>query len=141
VVTAIAAVAGIASVVAAPIINTRARMPTAYPGAIVSLDDMAVEIAGVNQTAGAAQVTYKVPVYVAIYAISDGTVLNAARLSAWQFSEAVQRMLMLFVPNAPVAGVTYWPLKPEAVEPIIADANTHGVVIRLWAEYQISVSS
>ncbi len=110
-------------------------LPDAYPGAVVSLNEDLISVVEVHQQLGGAWAIYRVPVYVALYATSDGTVAGEARRLVWSLGESVQRTLMAFSPSVP--GITVWPLVPERIEQILVDANTHGLLMEFWAKYQL----
>jgi len=122
-------------------------MPDSYPGCVVSLNDDETEPASIpgndgaiKQRFGAAAMCWRVPVYVALYATSDGTTQTGARFLAWQLSELVIKSLMKFRPadaSTQAAGTSMWPLEPEKIEPILVDANTHGMLMKFGAIYQI----
>ncbi len=119
--------------------------PQAYPGAVISVnEDEVTPWEETNQSAGSGWFFYRVPVYVAIYATSDGTVAGSARKLAWKIGEAIQRSLVLFTPDGPLLkpeGSTLYPLEPAEFEPIIADATTYGLLMKFWCRYQIGVTS
>lgn len=119
-------------------------VPDDYPGTVTSIVDDQIEIvANVNQSLGSATFAYRVPVFVALYVTSDGSVAGGSKRLAWKIAEAIQRDLVLFVPdNGPAekpAGTTLWPLEPAEFESILADETTYGILMKFWAQYQIGV--
>jgi hypothetical protein len=118
-------------------------LPDAYPGAVVSMNEDRVEAIEIGDPSmGCAQVVYRVPIFVVLYATSDGTVAGAARRLAWQLSEAIQLRLMVFVPAPlPAYATAMGPLVPGPYVPILADAAMHGVLLEFWAKYMVCTSA
>lgn len=114
------------------------RMPSAYPGFVLSLNDDEVQVLQATQLYGGAAVMYRVPVYIALYATSDGTTEAAARRKVWKIGEAFQRKLMILTPTGGPDGITFWPFEPDLFEPLLIDAHTHGLLMRFWAKYTIT---
>jgi hypothetical protein len=116
------------------------RPPKKYPGCNISLNDKEIEVIDEDgdQAGGTAFKTYKVPVFIAIYAYSDGAVMNSARYKAWHLAEEAERRLMVCTPSGlPEFAQMMGPLDSEGAAPLRVDANTHGMLLKVWARYRI----
>jgi len=119
-------------------------LPDAYPGHVVSLNEDEIKLidAESGSIGGHAVATYEVPIYVAGYVYTDGTDAEEARRLACRFGEATQRKLMVFCPiTSDTAGMTApWVLRAAEFGPIPVDSNTHGLLMKFWAKYQLQAS-
>jgi hypothetical protein len=119
---------------------SNAILPDAYPGAVLSLNDEDITIEMEDRTIGPStrSNTYRAPVFVAVYAQSDGTTEKDARWLAWDLAHQVIVSLGGFIPEgAPEP----WRIRmdermePGAITSILIDANTHAMLVRFYAKY------
>lgn len=116
------------------------EMPYAYPGAIVCVNDQAIETVKVDQQNGSSVMRYRVPIVVSIYATSDGSVAGAAHRAAWKIAHAAMSRLCVFTPaGMPEGTQSFGPLRPGNYEAITVDPSTHGIAMRFEAQYQTEV--
>ncbi len=112
-----------------------ATLPPSYPGAVVSVNEDEIHVEDVRQSGSTSVVLYRVAVYAAIYATSDGTVEAAAQKLVWQIGQAVDLAMMIFVPYVP--NVATRQLEPAGFEPIVVDPTMYGLLMKWWARYQL----
>jgi len=117
-------------------INTTS-LPRKYSGATVSVDEDRVELVSSQQFASSSNVIYRVPVFIAAYARSNGAVTGSARRKAWALGEDILRRLLKFTPAGFTDPDRAFMFKPGAFEPIIVDPHTHGLLMQFFAEYEI----
>lgn len=120
----------------------RTTLPDKYPGAVVSLNDDDITVAIEDRTLGPRTVfnTYRAPVYIAVYAQSDGTTEPAARWKAWEIAHAVIAQLVEF---RPTGAPEPWKIEadelmePGNITPVVIDSTTYAVIVRFYAKYYI----
>ncbi len=119
-------------------------MPDLYPGCIYAVNDDEVELTGnLRAQNGTARANFRVPVYIAVFANSDGTQYGEARRKAWQMAELIHKQLVVFVPSGFPTNV--FNVDPSVMTPakesetLFIDHSTHGMLLKFWAHYQIAV--
>lgn len=115
-------------------------LPDEYPGAILSLNDDDITVVAEDRTIGPRTtfVKYRAPVFIAVYADSDGTTEPAARWAAWKIAHRVIARLVEFIPSgeeSPWVIETDERLEPGALTPIVIDPHTFAVLVRFYATY------
>lgn len=123
----------------------RSTLPAEYPGAILSLNDDDITVTTEDRTLGPVTifVKYRVPVFVVVYATSDGSAGHTARWKAWEVAHAVIAKLVDFKPSgAPTPWIIEVDerMEPGALTPIVIDPSTFAILNRFYASYYMVAS-
>lgn len=116
-------------------------LPSAYDGAVVSLNEYAARISVPVQNNNSAQAIIETPVFIAFYALGDQQVAGDAQRKVWALKQAAMKKLLLLSPESSDPDVRIWPLRPYEDEPILVDATTHGLLSKLWAKHALAVNA
>jgi hypothetical protein len=117
-------------------------LPPGYPGVVLSLNDEDITVVIEDKNLGPREqyVRFRVPVFMAVYATSDGSTLTAARYKAWEIAHAIIARLVNFIPSgAPEPWVIEVDevLEPGALTPRLIDSMTFAILVRFYARYYV----
>jgi hypothetical protein len=120
-----------------PKLNAQEVLPESYPGATVAVDDDFLEAERQQDIAQKQRAIFRVPVWVCIFTTSDGTVDGEALEAVRQLWQDVTLRVMKVHPYVP-PGTMMRALKPVAMDRLMNDATTFGVLMKFSAEFALS---
>lgn len=116
--------------------------PDLYPAALVTVQEARPK-APANKVSGRIQLSYTIPVWIGVYANSDGAEVGDARASAWPLVDAIIAApadggLTGFVPSMG-QGDAPLPLAPTNIVPFTIEAGKYGIMIAMEMQLLFSV--
>ena len=111
------------------------EMPDRLPGAVVAINEGGIERHTLNQSTDL-QISYRVPLVIAIYASSDGNTLMSAHHIAWRLTEQSILVLGKTMPSGFPGGMQGMAhFEPGDFAPIEMDDTNHGMALHVFAVY------